>query len=198
MIPQKKWFSHVHSLCVLLQMSLGRKCRFGPTLSGLCPPAASPRPQAEIGTLLLKISPNLLLWGMAESSCSEKRLEEWKKEKRTSLHPGWLRLWGAMVTIFTFFCFSLPLRMVYQDLLDCAGCFQSPVNALVSISVAFFHADRNDGRSQCISIFSSVRSQQFPQIQLIKLNPNYPSISKAPINLFAYAQTKYFKELKKP
>lgn len=72
------------------------------------------------------------------------------------------RLWGAMVTIFTFFCLSLLIQMVYQGLLDCAKCFQS---LSVSIIIAFFHVGRNYGRSQCISI------SLFNQISAISSNP---------------------------
>lgn len=144
-------------------MSLGRKCSFSPTLSGLCLPAAGPCPQAEIGALLLKISP---------SHCSEKRFEECKKETGTSL-----RLWVAMGTIFTFFCFSLLLQMAYQALLDCARCFQSPTDASVSIIIAFFHVGRNYGRSQCVSI------SLFSQISAISSNSADKAKPKLSLNL---------------
>lgn len=157
-------------------MSLARKCSFSPTLSGICLPAAGPCPQAEIRALLLKISPSLFLWWMAESNCSEKRLEECKKETGTSLHPDWWGCeepWGQFLPSFA----SLLLQMVYQALLDCARCFQGPVDASVSIIIAFFHVGRNYGRSQCISI------SLFSQISAISSNPSDKAKPKLSFNL---------------
>lgn len=82
-----------------------------------------------------------------------------------------------MGTIFTFFCFSLLLQMVYQALLDCARCFQGPVDASVSIIIAFFHVGRNYGRSQCISI------SLFSQISAISSNPSDKAKPKLSFNL---------------
>lgn len=84
------------------------------------------------------------------------------------------RLWGSIVTISTFFCFFLPLQMVYQDLLDCARCFQSP---LLSIIIAFFHVGRNYGRSQWISV------SLFSQISVVSSNPVDKAKPKLPFNL---------------
>lgn len=86
------------------------------------------------------------------------------------------------VTIFTFFCFSLPLQMVYQDLLGCVRCFQSPMDASVSIIIAFVHIGRIYGRSQWVSV------SFFNQISAISSNPGDKAKPKLPFDLWSTNQ----------
>lgn len=104
------------------------------------------------------------IWGVQEGNrdISASRLE---------------RLWGTIWQFLPYFASFCLYKWCYQDLLDCARCFQSPLSALVSIIIAFFHVGRNYGRSQWISV------SFFSQISVISSNPVDKAKPKLPFNL---------------